>query len=660
MNDRSEAAAIKRVFGARCADIGVSSTKSSMGHLIAAAGAVEAAVCALAIRDGMMPVNANLVSVDADCEHLNLVRDVPRKQRIRAAMSNSFGFGGSNSCVVFRHPRGDRRAGRRRSGLSVANRALVTGAGAICAAGRSPAEIFAAVADGRSSIAPIASFDTAGFPSHLAGEIDRRRIALAAGRPQAPQVHPPHRRVRHLRRGARRCDRRRRDAMARCVGRRRCGRRDSTTASAAIVGSGGGTFDSQYDYFPLMTEAHDDLHAFGRELDGQRQPDVAAALAAQQRAVPRGHRAQPEGRERVHHAPQRQRHAGGGRGAGGDCARAKPIARWRSVTRRRSSRRTCCTTTAPACCRPMACGRSTRRATAAFSAKAPRRWCVETDEAVAERGASVLGELLGSGSASEAEGLLAISDDGEGLARAIALALDDAGIAAADVGMIVAHANGTRNSDDTEARALLRVFGDGMPPVTGFKWAFGHLLAASGHDRDGARARSAAARRRARDRRARRRSTTPARGCNVSRDAGRAALERRAGALARLRQHQHGAAGAGVNAERASALRDRQCRACAHRAPAARNAAGRPAQAVVRRRTARRRRRRRAAPRASPRASPPRKPASSCFRARPRSTRSPPPTFRSRATTTARRRSCARRPRKACCSAIGSRASDCR
>ncbi len=104
MNDRSEAAALQRVFGARCADIGVSSTKSTMGHLIAAAGAVEAAVCALAIRDGVMPVNANLVTVDPDCEHLDLVRDTPRSGRIRAALSNSFGFGGSNSCVVFRHP----------------------------------------------------------------------------------------------------------------------------------------------------------------------------------------------------------------------------------------------------------------------------------------------------------------------------------------------------------------------------------------------------------------------------------------------------------------------------------------------------------------------------------------------------------------------------
>jgi 3-oxoacyl-(acyl-carrier-protein) synthase len=75
-----------------------------MGHLIAAAGAVESDVCALAIRDGTMPVNANLTEVDPDCAHLNLVRDTPRHGRIRAALSNSFGFGGSNSCVVFRHP----------------------------------------------------------------------------------------------------------------------------------------------------------------------------------------------------------------------------------------------------------------------------------------------------------------------------------------------------------------------------------------------------------------------------------------------------------------------------------------------------------------------------------------------------------------------------
>jgi 3-oxoacyl-(acyl-carrier-protein) synthase len=111
MNDKSESAAIHAVFGDDTARVSVSSTKSSMGHLIAAAGAVEVAVCALAIRHGEMPVNANLVERDPECD-LNLVVDGPRKAKVRMALSNSFGFGGSNSCVVLRAPElVDSRAG---------------------------------------------------------------------------------------------------------------------------------------------------------------------------------------------------------------------------------------------------------------------------------------------------------------------------------------------------------------------------------------------------------------------------------------------------------------------------------------------------------------------------------------------------------------------
>ena len=111
MNDRSECAAVRAVFGAKTRQVAVSSTKSVMGHLIAAAGAVEAAVCALTIRNGVLPVNANLKEVDPDCD-LDIVRGDPRRRRVRVAMSNSFGFGGSNSCLVFRNPEEvDGRAG---------------------------------------------------------------------------------------------------------------------------------------------------------------------------------------------------------------------------------------------------------------------------------------------------------------------------------------------------------------------------------------------------------------------------------------------------------------------------------------------------------------------------------------------------------------------
>ena len=104
MNDRSEAAAAKVVFGERVGTVAVSSTKSVMGHLIAAAGAVEAVVCTLAIRESTLPINANLRDIDPDCAHLDIVRDAPRRQRVRIALSNSLGFGGSNSCLAFRHP----------------------------------------------------------------------------------------------------------------------------------------------------------------------------------------------------------------------------------------------------------------------------------------------------------------------------------------------------------------------------------------------------------------------------------------------------------------------------------------------------------------------------------------------------------------------------
>jgi 3-oxoacyl-(acyl-carrier-protein) synthase len=103
MNDRSESAAMQVVFGPEIGRVSVSSTKSTMGHLIAAAGAVEVAVCALAIARGEMPINSNLVLQDPDCA-INLVTGTPRRQAIRVAMSNSFGFGGSNSSVVLRNP----------------------------------------------------------------------------------------------------------------------------------------------------------------------------------------------------------------------------------------------------------------------------------------------------------------------------------------------------------------------------------------------------------------------------------------------------------------------------------------------------------------------------------------------------------------------------
>jgi 3-oxoacyl-[acyl-carrier-protein] synthase II len=101
MNDKCETMAIKSVFGEHAYHVPVSSTKSMMGHLIGAAGAIEAIVCVLAIQHGVIPPTVNLENPDPDCD-LDYVPNVARQQRVRAAMSNSFGFGGHNSVLVLK------------------------------------------------------------------------------------------------------------------------------------------------------------------------------------------------------------------------------------------------------------------------------------------------------------------------------------------------------------------------------------------------------------------------------------------------------------------------------------------------------------------------------------------------------------------------------
>ncbi len=101
MNDKCETMAIKSVFGEDAHRIPMSSTKSMMGHLIGAAGAIEAIVCVLAIQNGVIPPTINLEHADPDCD-LDYVPNTARQQKVRAAMSNSFGFGGHNSVLLFR------------------------------------------------------------------------------------------------------------------------------------------------------------------------------------------------------------------------------------------------------------------------------------------------------------------------------------------------------------------------------------------------------------------------------------------------------------------------------------------------------------------------------------------------------------------------------
>jgi 3-oxoacyl-[acyl-carrier-protein] synthase II len=101
MNDRTETMAIKKVFGEQAYKVPISSTKSMTGHLIGGAGAIEAAVCIMTIMNGIIPPTINLEHPDPECD-LDYVPNVARKATVNTTLSNSFGFGGHNSVLIFR------------------------------------------------------------------------------------------------------------------------------------------------------------------------------------------------------------------------------------------------------------------------------------------------------------------------------------------------------------------------------------------------------------------------------------------------------------------------------------------------------------------------------------------------------------------------------
>jgi len=100
LGDEIELGAVKRLFGADAAHMSMSSTKSSIGHLLGAAGAVEAIFSILAIKNGVVPPTINLENPSEGCTGIDLVPNVAKEKKVRAALSNSFGFGGTNASLI--------------------------------------------------------------------------------------------------------------------------------------------------------------------------------------------------------------------------------------------------------------------------------------------------------------------------------------------------------------------------------------------------------------------------------------------------------------------------------------------------------------------------------------------------------------------------------
>jgi 3-oxoacyl-[acyl-carrier-protein] synthase II len=100
LNDSAEAAAINRWAGPHAAEVAVSSTKASIGHLLGAAGAVEVGICLMSLNGGWLPPNNTTASIDAACRFKLVTR--PEQRQFDYALTNSFGFGGANASVVLK------------------------------------------------------------------------------------------------------------------------------------------------------------------------------------------------------------------------------------------------------------------------------------------------------------------------------------------------------------------------------------------------------------------------------------------------------------------------------------------------------------------------------------------------------------------------------
>jgi 3-oxoacyl-[acyl-carrier-protein] synthase I len=355
-------------------------------------------------------------------------------------------------------------------------RVVVTGTGAVCGGGSTPEDILDAVRTGRSAIAPIKQWDTRGWPCGIAAEISEFNARAMVD-------------DRKLHKLIRRTDMVGLYAAGRAIERAGIVTHRATMDEAAaavysdrtgvFVGSGGGNYENQYDFFPLFTASSGELPAFGRELANTVNPMWLL------RTLPNnvlGHIGIKHGLKGANACITN--HSVGGTLAvieamealrTGEADRAVAVGHETPIEPQMVLYYSRVGLLASEMLRPF-----DLRHDGSLFGEGAGALVLETEASAAARNAPVLGEVLGGGYACEAEGLTAIRDDGDGVARAILQALDDAKIAPAEVGMIVAHGNGTPQSDASEAAAIRRVFGAAGPPVTAFKWAIGHLIAAAG------------------------------------------------------------------------------------------------------------------------------------------------------------------------------------
>ena len=355
-------------------------------------------------------------------------------------------------------------------------RIMITGRGAVCGAGLTLDAIWKALQTGKSAVAPISRWDIGRWPVKKAAEVagvsdntlvaDRKyhkflsRTDLFGLYAANMALHD----------SSLLAYRDRLDPAAATIFNDRSG---------IFVGSGGGAYQNTYDFFPVLTAAEGKLPGFGRELDSWVNPMWLLTRLPNNVLCYIG----------IRHGLKGTNACIANQCVGGIMAVAEAAAAIRSGEAERAVAAGHDTPIEPEtlfhyhrlgllaqeALRPF-----DRERNGTIFGEGAAAVVLEREEEARARKAAVWGEFLGSGCTTEATGIVDVRPDGDGVSRAIELALADAGIPPRAVGLVVAHGNGTPASDVSEARALRRVFGRDLPPVTGFKWAFGHLIAASG------------------------------------------------------------------------------------------------------------------------------------------------------------------------------------
>ena len=352
----------------------------------------------------------------------------------------------------------------------------ITGVGAVCGAGLTVDGIWNAIVNGQSAIGPITQWDTQRWPVNVAAEVrevdprtlvEDRKLHKMIARTDLFGLSAAHQAVQQSGLLAYR------DALPEAA------RAQFNDRSGVFTGSGAANYRNHYDYFPALSAAAGRLQKFGSEFSGSVHPMWLLRHLPNNVLCHVGIRYQFKGTNAcvTNH------------GVGGLLAFAEAAA----ALRQEEGDRACATghdtplepetvlhyhllgLLARDTVRPF----DIHRRGTVFGEGAASV-VLEKSAAARARGAKILGEFLCAGCVTEAAGILDVRPDGDGVSRAIALALADADLKPEAVGMIVAHGNGTRASDASERAAIRRVFGDNPPPVTAFKWAVGHLIAASG------------------------------------------------------------------------------------------------------------------------------------------------------------------------------------